>query len=73
MDRATELNRVLFSHDEDMLAEAVSRQHLGKNFSGVIYLHQEKLVIGQCTNDLELLAKAGSSEDFRNRIYYLPL
>jgi hypothetical protein len=31
------------------------------------------LTIGQTVAELELIAKAGNAEDFRNRIEYLPL
>lgn len=36
LDRASGLNRVLFSQDEDLLAEAAERQREGKRFAGVI-------------------------------------
>ena len=35
LDRATELGRVLFSQDEDLLAEATKRQRSGQHFGGV--------------------------------------
>ena len=73
LDRATELGRVLFSQDEDLLAEATKRQRSGKHFGGVIYAHQLSITIGRAINDLEVLAQAGSSEDFANRVEYLPL
>src|SRR3972149_5006234 len=58
LDRALELNRVMFSQDEDLLAEATDRQRAGVAFTGVIYAHQLNIGIGQCVRDLELLAKA---------------
>ena len=73
LDRATALNRVLFSQDEDLLAEATRRQRSGQSFCGVIYAHQLGITIGRAINDLELLAKAGSTEEFTNRVEYLPL
>jgi len=39
LDRATELDRVLFTQDEDFLAEGARRQRLGKTFAGIIYAH----------------------------------
>lgn len=36
LDRATELERVLFSQDDDFLAEANRRQQEKINFSGVV-------------------------------------
>jgi hypothetical protein len=73
LDRATVLGRVLFSQDEDLLAEATRRQRSGQNFAGVIYAHQLRVTIGKCIADLELLALAGTLEDFANRVEYLPL
>ena len=73
LDRATALNRVLFSQDEDSLAAATKRQHKGQSFGGVIYAHQVGITIGKAINDLELLAQAGTPEEFANRVEYLPL
>ena len=73
LDRAAEAGRVLFSQDEDLLMEAAKRQREGIPFQGVIYAPQLGLSIGQCIDDLEILAKAGVPEDFVNRVQYLPL
>ncbi len=73
LDRTTELGRVLFSQDEDLLAEATKRQRAGRYFAGVIYLHQLDTVVGRVINDLEILAQAGMPSDFANRVEYLPL
>jgi len=73
LDRATELSRVLFTQDEDLLAEATRRQRIGQLFSGIVYGHQLDITIGRAINDLEILAQAGTLEDFANRVEYLPL
>ena len=73
LDRATELGRVLFSQDEDMLAEAKRRQVEDISFAGVVYAHQLRVTIGACVSDLELIAKAADPEDLANRVEYLPL
>lgn len=39
LDRANELKRVLFTQDDDLLAEATKRQRAGIPFYGVIYAH----------------------------------
>ncbi len=72
-DRSTELKRVLFTQDEDLIHEAVRRQHAGIFFYGVIYGHQLQVSIGNCVHDLELIAKAGEPDDILNRIEFLPL
>jgi predicted nuclease of predicted toxin-antitoxin system len=73
LDRATALQRVLFSQDEDLLAEATRRQEHGISFAGVVYAHQLRVTIGMSVRDLELIAKAGNPEDLANRVEYLPL
>ena len=73
LDRASELGRVLFTQDDDLLVEAVSRQREGTYFRGVIYAHQLKTSIGTCINDLEIISKAGEPEDLAERIQFLPL
>jgi hypothetical protein len=73
LDRATALGRMLFSQDDDLLAEATKRQRNGKHFSGVIYAHQLGITIGKAVNDLELLAQVGTPDEFANRVEYLPL
>lgn len=73
LDRATALRRVLFSQDADLLAEATRRQRQGESFGGVIYAHQLRITIGRAIDDLEVLALAGSFEEFTNRVEYLPM
>ena len=73
LDRATSLGRVLFTQDDDLLAEAMQRQRAGIGFGGVIYAHQEVISIGQCIQDLEVIAAAGTKVDIMDRVIYLPL
>jgi hypothetical protein len=73
MDRATELGRVLFTQDDDLLVEATRRQWEGISFSGLIYGHQLRVSIGVCIHDLEIIAKAGEPEDMRDRVQFLPI
>jgi predicted nuclease of predicted toxin-antitoxin system len=73
LDRATELGRVLFSQDADLLTEAARRQRVGHSFAGVIYAHQLAITIGRAVSDLQVLAEAGTPEDFANRVEFLPL
>jgi Domain of unknown function (DUF5615) len=72
LDRASELGRVLFTQDDDLLREATRRQRASIPFNDIIYGSQ-RLSIGQCVDDLEIIAKAGVSEDLANRVGYLPL
>jgi len=73
LDRARELGCVLFTQDDDLLAEATKRQRKGISFNGVIYAHQLRVSIGTCIHDLEIIAKAGEPEDLTNRVQFLPL
>lgn len=73
LDRASELGRVLFSHDDDLLREANQRQTDGIPFSGVVYAHQLNVTIGQSILDLELLAKATEIDEWNGATVYLPL
>lgn len=73
LDRAGELGRVLFTQDDDLLAEATKRQREGIPFRGVIYAHQMRVSIGTCVHNLELIAKAGEPNDMQNRVEFLPL
>jgi Domain of unknown function (DUF5615) len=73
LERASELGRVLFTQDDDLLAEAAHRQHQGRMFGGVIYAHQLRISVGDCVRDLELVAKAGEPADMAGRTLFLPL
>lgn len=70
---ATELGRVAFSNDDDLLGIAHHWLLVGRPFAGLIYVHQLRLTVGQAIADLEIIGKAGNPDDFRNRIEYLPL
>jgi Domain of unknown function (DUF5615) len=72
LDRALELNRVMFSQDQDFLIEAHHRQNTGIPFAGVIYARQ-LVAVGDCIRDLEIIAKASDPEDLVNRVEYIPL
>jgi hypothetical protein len=73
LDRSTELGRILFTQDDDLLGEAAKRQRSGESFTGVIYAHQTNVTIGQCVDDLELIAKTFDAEEWVNRVEYLPI
>ncbi len=73
LDRASALGRVLFTRDDDLLAEATRRQREGVSFGGVIYAHQLRVSIGAGIRDLEIIATAGESDDLLNRVLFLPL
>jgi hypothetical protein len=65
LERATALQRVLFSQDDDLLAIARARQTAGAFFAGLIYGHQLAATVGKYVLDLEVVCQV--------RIEYLPL
>jgi hypothetical protein len=73
LDRASELGRVLFTRDDDLLAEAARRQREGIPFHGIIDAHQLRVSIGRCVQDLEIIAKAGEPTELLNGVMFLPL
>jgi len=73
LDRSTDLRRVLFSQDDDLLAEGTRRQREGSEFGGVIYCHQLRLSVGAIIENLEIIANCLETEDFANRVEFLPL
>ncbi len=73
LSRASSLGRVLFTQDDDLLREAAKRQQRGETFAGLIYAHQLNVTIGQCIDDLDLIAEVSDPEEWLNRLMYLPL
>jgi predicted nuclease of predicted toxin-antitoxin system len=71
LDRARELGRMLFTQDEDLIAESVRRQRTGETFATVIFARQLDLSIARCITNLELLAKSAASEDAQGQIIFL--
>jgi len=51
--RSTNLGRVLFSQDEDLLSVTRTWQNTGREFSGLVYAHQLEITIGKAVRDLE--------------------
>jgi predicted nuclease of predicted toxin-antitoxin system len=73
LDRAGQLGRVLFTRDDDFLAEATARQRADIPFTGVVYAHQLRVTIGQCVQDLETISKCCDPADLANGVEHLPL
>ncbi len=73
LDRAGSLGRILFTRDDDLLAEATRRQRAAIPFHGVIFAHQLRANIGQCIHDLHLLVECVSSEEITSQVVHLPI
>jgi hypothetical protein len=63
LERATQLNRVLFTQDIRFRVLAEQWQKQGKAFSGLFFGHQMGGTIGQFVQDLELIAQASAPEE----------
>ena len=72
LERARELNRVLFTHDVGFKTMAQNWQREGKQFAGLIFGPQLGATIGQYVNDLEIIAKASKPDDWLNIVEYVP-
>ncbi|MGF1591026.1 MAG: DUF5615 family PIN-like protein [Pleurocapsa sp.] len=73
LDRAIEIQRILFAQDDDFLVEANRRQTEKIDFLGIIYAHKLRVSVGNCIRDLEIIAEAANPEELANQIQYLPL
>ena len=73
LDRAQEVGRVLFTMDDDLLGIAAERQRRGLSSAGVVYGHQLRVSIGQCVQDLELIAKVMEPGELDGTVLFLPL
>jgi len=57
---------IIFTHDVDFLRMASQREH-----PGIIYVHQQKLSIGECIRRLKAIAETKSPEEMHNQIVFL--
>ena len=73
LDRAMELERVVFTQDEDFLRDAARRQERGVPFYGVIYAHQDRVSVDRCIEDLQQIVEMEELENLVGRVIYLPI
>jgi predicted nuclease of predicted toxin-antitoxin system len=71
LERATELGRVLLTNDTDFLAIGTARQRTGTFFAGIVYAHQNRVSIGRCIEQLELMAQLLEPSDVANQVIHL--
>ena len=70
--RATELGRVLFTNDEDLLQIGRQLQDSRQNFGGILFAPQQGATVGNLINDLELISKASEPAEYIGRVVFLP-
>jgi hypothetical protein len=73
MERATQLNRVLFTFDSDLLVIGAKFKSKEINFSGLTFAHPIDITIGQCVQDLEIISNILTLEETKNQIIFLPI
>ena len=74
LDRATQLQRVVFTYDLNFLEEALRRWDENIPFYGLIHAHPLHVPHGVCVRDLKLMAELLDPQDFEDRkVERLPL
>jgi len=73
LQRTTELGRVLFSQDQDLLVLADIWQRQGRAFGGIVFAAQQATSIGQLIADLALIADCCGADEILNRVVFVPL
>jgi hypothetical protein len=61
------------SQDTDLLQITTRLQESGSYFSGLIFSHQQDAAIGQCVDDLALIAECCSPNELQNSVMFIPL
>jgi predicted nuclease of predicted toxin-antitoxin system len=73
LDRVTSLGRILFTRDQDLLAEGAKRLRQRTRFATIVFARQLDVSIGRCISDLDIIVQAGTPEEAFNQVVYLPL
>ena len=63
---AVQNQAVIFTYDADFLRIAINKPHLG-----IIYVHQQKLTIGECIKRLKIIAETITPQEMQNQILFL--
>ena len=73
LERATALQRVLFTQDTDFLRIAAEWQANRKSFCSVIFARQVGPGIGEVVDELELFVQAAAENELWNMVFHLPM
>jgi uncharacterized protein (DUF433 family)/predicted nuclease of predicted toxin-antitoxin system len=63
LETAIQNRAAIFNHDADFLRAVVESNHLG-----IIYVHQQKLSVGECIKKLKVLAETTCLDEMCNKI-----
>jgi predicted nuclease of predicted toxin-antitoxin system len=66
LETAVQNKAAIFTHDADFLRIAAETNHWG-----IIYVHQQKISVGECIKKLKVLAETTRPEEIRNKIIFL--
>lgn len=72
MERSVQLDRVIFTQDDDFLVIAADWQSRQIEFPGVVYAHQLRVTDAECIRDLSLLSTR-ETDAIRSQVVFLPL
>jgi hypothetical protein len=72
LSRATELGRLVFTHEVLFRVEAENWQRPGREFAGLLFGAQLGGTIGEYVEDRELIAAASDANEWRNVVQFLP-
>jgi hypothetical protein len=72
LERASQLGRILFTHDIRFRVLAEDWQRQGRPFVGLVFGHSLRVTIGKFVADLELIALASEPTEWISRVDYLP-
>jgi predicted nuclease of predicted toxin-antitoxin system len=62
---------LLFTHDDDFILLDAKLREAYKDHWGIVYVHQDKLSIGECIRRLKELADLFEQDDLKNYIEFL--
>jgi predicted nuclease of predicted toxin-antitoxin system len=71
LEYAVDNHMVIFTHDADFLTLANEYKSRDRLHWGIIYVHQDKLSLGECIRRLKELAELFELNDFQNHIAFL--
>jgi predicted nuclease of predicted toxin-antitoxin system len=63
---ATQKQAVIFTCDADFLRIALYKPHYG-----IIYVHQQKLTVGECIKRLKIISQTRTAQEMQNQIHFL--
>jgi predicted nuclease of predicted toxin-antitoxin system len=73
LSRAANLDRVVFTFDQDFSRHAALRLLSGNSFAGLITTGKKRLTLRQCLDDLQLACEVLEAEEISNQVFHLPL